>query len=596
MRPDYIGFDSKQREELLSQRGNFTPNERDVFHKLCQNWQERIPYNRFISHLNHDSGGTTSDLVSLMGKLRDARLGLLRTKIEDGARVRDAIILTRENSAPFFVELADEYFNDVLESIVNPLPLLEHIRDQLGDIPPSVVQPVSPDELPAYFSRERTTELPLLVPTLDGATVLVNQSRLRPFISVAIAKLRYFLTNTSLLGAVAKLMDTSLLSLKQQIAGKDPMFWVGLTKLVVEHRKDFEAMRSVSVDGNFFHAAAILRNLIEAQITEAKQKKQAEENRQLDLDAIAIAVKESPSEWLTQQEISDLLEGQKEKYGDDFDAFREEFYERYVHSRGKNALPRIVLLSRRYIHRDNVFPVFLIHFRELESDLANHFALQMEQQLKSGNRKKDHTFISLQNFNEAIMDQVRARSDYVAALIDKPSILAEAMILHAKQNKLVKDVNELKQRLSVYFDPDTMQPLPLNEWFNLRPIELFERAFETLPILKRIWIRLTGKYESFRGRYLGQSAASSAAAAGATGAPARDIDRREKSGRDRGGHRESASSATHRTAGGSGRRGSAAAAKARGPAAGPAVKRAYSKKQVDSAWDEFGSTIKKKND
>ncbi|MFW5694319.1 MAG: hypothetical protein ACOCYB_04070 [Alkalispirochaeta sp.] len=596
MRPDYISFDTKSREELLSQTGNFTPPERSVFHLLCQHWQDRIPYDRFVSFLNHDEHGTTSDLLSLMGKLRQARMGLLRTSVTDGQRSRESMILTDQDSPAFFAELADEYFTDMLESILNPLPLVSTVEEEIGSIPTEAVQPVSPQEIGAYYSGKKTSDLPLVVTTMGNEALLVTQKRLRPFVNVAILKMRYFMSNTSLLGALAKLQDTSLLNLKQQSAGKDPTFWLALTRTVVDHRRDLESMRTLSVNENFFHAAMLLKNLIESQIAEAKQKKEAAENRQLDLNAIAMAVKESPEQWIEQTTLTELLERQRERYADEFEQFREEFYERYVKARGKNTLPKIVLLNRKYIHRDNIFPLFLQDFRMLENELAAEFALHMEQQLKSGNRGKDATFYSLDNFNEAIAEQVRVRSEFVSALIEKPSILAEAMILHIKQNHLAKDVEELKQRLSVYFDPETMHPLPLNEWFNLKPLDLFERAFETLPILKRIWIRLTGKYESYRGRYLGQSALkhSMAPTHRPDSADSRISEPRDAPNRRAHRGERSQGGAEKRTKSPRGPSGTAKSGNAqRAAASAQAAKRAYSRKQVDSAWDEFGNTIKK---
>ncbi len=214
----------------------------------------------------------------------------------------------------------------------------------------------------------------------------------------------------------------------------------------------------------------------------------------------------------------------------------------------------------------------------LENELASEFAQQMEQQLKSTRRSKDSTFYSVDNLNEAIGEQVRVRSEFVSSLVEKPSILAEAMILHIKQNHLAQNVEELKQRLSAYFDPDTMQPLPLHEWFNLRPLDLFEKAFEKLPILKRIWIRLTGKYESYRGRYLGQTAIRNATGSGSR--PQRAESERSGDGKkDKGAAKPPPSRRTSRAP--------------RPSAAAQAAKRAYSRKQVDSAWDEFGNTIKK---
>jgi hypothetical protein len=604
MRPEYISYDSKQREALLSQLGNFSPAERDVFHRLCQNWQERIPYNRIVAFLNNSEHGTTADLFTLMEKLRKARVGILRTVVQENSRSREAIVLTRENGPEFFLELADELFTDMLESITNPLPLLSSVRERIGEFPPDVLQPVPPEDLSLYFSGRSTAERPLAVATVDGDALLVSQPKLRPFVTVAILKMRYYLANTTLLGLFAKYQDTSLLSLKQQCAGKEPGFWLALTKTVFEKRRDLESQRSMSLDGDFFHAAALLKNLIESQISESQQKKQEEESRKLDLDAIAMAIKESPEEWLEQSAVSDLLDAQREKYADSFEKFREEFYERFVQSRGKNSLPKVVLLNKRYIHRDNVFPTFLNHFRELENDLAVYFALLMEDQLKSGSSRRDPTFVSLDNFNAAIAAQVEARSPYVAALIAKPSVLAEGIILYTKQHKLAKDIGDLKQRLAVYFDPETMQPLPLNEWFDLRPLDLFEKAFEKLPILRRIWIRITGKYESFRGRYLGQSTSlrqdrGSGTVAGRGGEttrttrqdprrgtthPADSRRRGSSSGGSRGGRGGASSAAGRRSSSGSAASANTASA---------ATKRAYSKKQVDSAWDEFGSTIKK---
>ncbi|MEX2442044.1 MAG: hypothetical protein WD492_00455 [Alkalispirochaeta sp.] len=592
MHPDYISFDTKDREELLSQTGNFTPTERSVFHLLCQHWQERIPYDRFISFLNHENGATTSDLLSLMGKLRQARMGILRTTVADGQRSREAMVVTEQDSPTFFAELADEYFTDMLESIVSPLPLISTVEEETGQIPQNAVQPVSPQEIGAYYSGKSTSNMALSVTTLRNEALLVTQNRLRPFVNVAILKMRYFMSNTSLLGGLAKLQDTSLLSLKQQCAGKDPTFWLALTQTVVDHRRDLESMRTLSVNENFFHAAVLLKNLIESQMSEAKQKKEEAENRQLDLNAIAMAVKESPEQWIEQTTLTEMLERHQEKYGKQFEQFREEFYERYVQTRGKNTLSKIVLLNRKYIHRDNIFLFFLQDFRMLETELAAEFSRQMEQQLNTGNRGKDSTFYSIDNFNEAIATQVRSRSEIVSALIEKPSILAEAMILHIKQNHLAKDVNELKQRLSIYFEPETMQPLPLNQWFNLRPLDLFEKAFEKLPILKRIWIRLTGKYESYRGRYLGQTVMNSSHGS-AGGTPAQASPAAEP--------RDATTKRTQRAIPPAGKRGKssskpAAGITARAPrssSASEAAKRAYSKKQVDTAWDQFGNSIKK---
>lgn len=602
MRPAYISYDTKQREELLSQSGNFGPPEREVFHALCKNYQERIPYDRIVGTLSREGSTSASDLVSLMHKLRAAHMGVLRTAIKDGRRVNDAVILTERDGPQFFVELVDELFTDLLESIESPIPLLSSVEENYGDIPRNALEEVPATEIGQYFSGRTESHLPLSIPALDGERLIITQRQLRSFVNVAVLKMRYFLSSTTLLGALAKLMDTSLINLKQQCAGKDASFWLRLTERILERRGDLEASRSINVSPNFFQVTSLLRDVIRAQISEAKLKKEQEEGRQLDLDAIAMSIKSSDELWMPQAEVIDLLEGQKEKYGEDYDRFREEFYERYVHSRTRNALPTIVLLKGRYIHRDNVFPLFIEEFRRLQDELAVHFSLEMQEQLKRGSRSGSSTFYTLDNFNSAIQDQVEARSAYVAAMIEKPSILAEGMILHLKQNKIVKDVEQLKQRLAIYFNPDTMQALPLNEWFDLRPLGLFERAFEQLPLVKRLWIRITGKYESFRGRFLGQSVAQATQGVGAAsaGRGAREQEREVADPKDVARRARERQQARLQK---SGKQSSSSRARSsssrsdqshRAPASSdPAVKRAYSKKQVDSAWEEFNSTIRK---
>lgn len=600
MQPHFVAYDTKQREEFLSQHGNFSPGERDAFHKICQNWQERIPYNRFSALINRGEGATTGDLQSLIYKLRKNGYGLLRTSVNEGQRSNEAIVVTDQFGSRFVSELLNEYFNDLLESITNPLPLLSSVQDEFNDFPTSALTFVSSDKLAHEYSTQDAPETALAIQSIDGDRLLVTREKLRPFITVSMLKLRYYLGNTSVLELLAKLLDTSLIALKQKVAGKEPSLWLSVTKTIVDKRKEIDALRTVSVDINFYHAAWLLRRLLESQIAEAEQKKREAENRQLDLDAIAMAIKEAPEGWMLQDQLTRTLESLKEKYAEGFESLESEFYERYVQSHGKNSLPKIVSIDGRYIHRDKLFPLFLAQFRSAETDLKRTFIARMELQLRSGNAGGDTTFVDLDSFDAAILDEIKRFDPLLGALIEKPGILAEGMIHHAKQNKLVKDVSELKQRLAVYFDPETMKPLPLHEWFNLRLLEIFEIAFERLPILKRIWIRLTGKYESFRSRYVGK---------GAIRRQERDrLSTSTRGGREDDGlydgPRPSTKTASRYSDGRGSRESSrrrGAPSSARGTASkdkkkdDPATKRAYTKKQVDSAWQEFGSSIKKKD-
>ncbi len=590
MQPVFVTYDTKQREEFLSQIGNFSPGERDAFHKLCQNWQERIPYNRFVGLVNRGDGASTSDLHSLMTKLRSRGYGLTRTTVQEGQRSREAIVITECFSRRFVSELLEEYFNDLLESIASPLPLLSTIQETFPEFPAHELTYVSSDNLAREYSTHDEPEQPLAVESVDGDRILVTRGKLRPCITVSMLKLRYYLGSATLLELLARFLDTSLIALKQKIGAKDPQIWLSVSQKIIDKRKEIDALRNVRVDNNFFHAAWLLKRLLESQITEAEEKKRDAENRKVDLEALAMAVKESPEGWMEQEQLTRTIDGLQDKYEKNFDSFREEFYEKCVHTHSRNGLPKVVLLDGRYMHRDRVFPLFLAHFREAESELKPYFIALMESQLRRGSPGGDSTFVDLDNFDNAILEHVRKMSPLLASMIEKPAILAEGMILHAKQNKLVQDVAELKQRLAVYFDPETMKPLPLHEWFNLRLLELFETAFERMPILRRIWIRITGRYESFRSRYVTQSTIrrqerqyeSSVSRKREEGSSSLDRNDRKnypgsRSRKERSGALSDSRSSTRTTP------------------AQEQKKRGYTKKQVDSAWEQFGSSIKKKD-
>lgn len=590
VQPEFLSFDEKHREALLSQLGTFSHSERDAFHKLCLNWQPKIPYERFAAVINRGDISSSSDIVSLMDKLKRRRVGLIRTEIRDGERHRAYIVLTNQHNPRFYRELVDEYFVDMIESITNPFPFLSTIKSEFDSIPPGVFHVVTADEIAGYYSGDITSDTALAIPVLDDEQILISSHFLKPFLNLSILKMRHHLSSTSLLGVLAKSLDSSLLSLKEKIAAKDPSFWHQFCSTVVEKRKDLAHNRNVSVSPLFFHAAWIVKTLVEAQLAEVQKKKRIEQEHELDLEAISLAIKEAPDGLVASDQLERMLEAQKDKYEDTYEDFRESFFTSYVQAQGRISLSKIVDLDGRYIHRDNIFPMFLERFHECELELKSEYVLRMERSLRGNTRKPDSAFLSVENFEETIASSVRVHSVFLAALIDKPAVLAEAMILHAKQNKLAKDVNELKERLSLYFDPETLKPLPLRDWFNLRLTEIFEYAFERLPILRRIWIRLTGKYDSLRNKYVGSGVSNGKL-------PLRTYERSKPiTGGVEPRRPVSASSrrpSTERSQRRKAKTENVTRKTRRSKPKTEPVKRPYSKKQIETAWDSFSDVIRK---
>jgi hypothetical protein len=500
----------------------------------------------------------------------------------------------------FFQELVDEYFVDMRESLTSPLVLESRLKGEVGDIPKDVVDTVDAKALGRYFAEQTDNNCILRIPSAQNDALLLRPPNLRPALSLAMARLRNQLTSPNVLEIVAKLLDSSLLSVKQHVAGKDPSFWLRFTKTVRHHVRDITAHRDIRLDASFFHLVNLLYAVIQGQLEHAAAAKREREELEADCEAVARGIKDSPDGFVDQLQLNRILDSLKEKYDTKFENFREQFFERYVKTGARNSLPKITILDKRYIHRDNLFPMFAERFREISADLFHRFVTEMEHQLKTNNRNKSSVFYSLENFDDAIREAVSDMDWFLGAILKRPAVLAEAIIWHAKQNKLANDVSGIKQRLAVYFDPETLTPLPPHDWFNLHMFNIFESAFERLHTLRRIWIRITGKYDSFRSRYIGEDSIGSQVAPATAIESAKTVgtsDRSTAGQAGKNGRMQSGTDGTNGSRAHVGRGGAASggtAARKRSKPTTKAKQRSYNKRQRDSAWEQFGESVKKK--
>ncbi|MFW6251549.1 MAG: hypothetical protein ACOC47_10580 [Alkalispirochaetaceae bacterium] len=595
-RPAYIDLDDREREAFLSERGNFSPDERAIFRELVSVWEPRIDYDRFLKRVRETGG--PSQVASLMNKLWNARIGLLRTQMVEGERKPVALLLLEEESFNFYFEAIQETYVELTESIGNPLPFRSRLQERGLSVPDAFLRVLDNEALVRVFQEKEQKEpfIASLV-SLNSYQLILPSSHLRAFVNIGMLKIRYYMSNTSLLESVARFQDTSLMAVKQGLKGKEPQFWLTLVSTIVDKRKELQASRNVSAGKDFYHAAYLLRRLVTAQLEEAKERKRERKEREIDLETAAMSVKEADTPLLDQNEMNAIIDRFKEKYGSDLEGFREEFYERYVHAKGKRSLPKVVMVDSSYIHRDNFYPVFLERFQVLSSELRHHYKDQMVEELRrEGNGST--MFYSHENFENDIRDQIAGRDSFVASVLSKPAILAEAVILYAKQRKQVKSMDDLKEQLSLYFNPESMKLLDLPTIFNLSLGEIYDEAFEELHILRRIWIRLTGKYNTVRDKYVSRSVLRSTARRSRPSPPKgiasqkgrevvelRDPPRRERGETSRGG--------------GGRRRPETYKPQRRSrvqQVETQKVKKPYSKKQRDTAWEAFGATIKKKGE
>ncbi len=596
--PEYVTMDEKAREEFLSDLGTFSPAEREIFHRLCMMWAPEIPYSRA-------AGGISSDqntLDRLLEKLRARGYGLVRTAVEGRRLEKTAVVLTGRWDRRFAVTLLDEEVSRLIEDGGQYFATEDQLIERGVAIPSEFISDGNYDALARAYTDEPGNSAEIFrLKGLNGATHLVSARFARRFVTGAMERVRTQCVNATLLELLAKFRDASLTETRSAVVSKDPLTWLDLTTMLVDRRAAIDAKRNVVIEEGLYQAAVIVRGFLQSEIAETKRRKKAADERRADFAGIVQAIRESHSSLITQEELALIVHRVKPKYDDEFDEFAKEFYELALTATGKRSLPIILRLGDRYIHRDHILGEFRRRIADASLDLGEEYTSRMNSQLRHTS-PSDNAFLSRDNFESDIAARIRAADSYLWQLLEKPGLFAEAVIQGIKREKGAATIDEIRATLSNYIDVGEGEFLPLSHLLDLNMVSIYETAFQRLPVLRQLFYRISGRYETYKGKYVGRTTQSigtrryhfrdtegpPAEPAGLGGTRRRlpeglaDLPRSGGKARVTGG----ATPGMRRTGPNPHRR-------KRGEEPKPARPKSYSESEREAAWSEFGKTLKK---
>lgn len=495
--PEYVTADTKEREEFLSQHGNFTPGEREIFHFLCGQWQPEIPYRRISSGANLGLGNKKGEFLGLMAKLRKGRVGVLRTSLENGRRTESFVVLTREGDIRFYAHLLDEESDRLAEEIPGMPPIEKIIAGRGVEIPDRHVRSFSYDEVVAAVDgRMAAPRLVVRLPAAAGQAILLSPISLAAYPDRSRESLRMLLADTQLLSAVAKACDSGVGKLKTVLESDHAGGWAGLTKCIFDARKVLETSETVTVPKALYAAAAVVHRISASRVSLDRERIKQEKERLQNLEIIAAELRSGSQRVLKQPELDEILEGYRAKYGTEFEEFRNEFYTRYTTPKERRNLAAIQPLGTSYVHRDNLYQVFLDRFQDAQAVLYTYYLGLMGEFIRS--RDTREAFSSYQGFCNDIRARVPKVDEILGELFMKPFLLAEVIIYGEKKRRNVSSIDEVRTILARFFVSDQMELRDFAVIFELNMLELFETAHLQLPLLLQIWHKITGKYESLR--------------------------------------------------------------------------------------------------
>ncbi|GAB6089598.1 hypothetical protein [Spirochaeta dissipatitropha] len=593
--PDFIHKDDLAREEFLSQLGNFTPQERTIFRCLCERWEPEIKYQRFLHNL--DIKNAAGDLNSLITKLQKQRMAILNFKIEEGIRKPESITLSSQDGTAFYARMIDEYYVRLQESLAEPLPFESDLSKQYPHIGSAEYLNLTYLELLRMTAEKENIASGIYrIQLLGGDALLASASSLRWLIHAAIGKLRAFFSNPNYLALAARIQNTSLLEIKQRLNTRNPDFWKDLTTSLLAEEEAIKNNRSIRVGKRFFQICGFIYRYVEAQMQLAEEQRQEREDRDLDMKSIVQAVKDDSSKTFSDDQLTAIIDGLKDKYGKKFPDFKAEFLSRYTKS--SHGLPQLVSIGNIWVHIDNLHLLFSSRLDLLRPQLQQYYVKQMETQLRRKNRARSEIFFSKENFEQDILSTVKTMDPFAADCLERPNIISEAMVHYLKTRRKVQSPDDLRAHLIVFFHARNLMFLPLAEIFNLNLGEIFKNGFLRLPLWRQIIIRATGRYGALEEKYIGRSFTSYKRLMkdelkarqdflpvntdeGAPNMKRNNQDRNRLSLRA-----DSSKASRSRTSAAQGRR------SAIKKVSSPAKKRTYNVNEQEEAWKKFGDSLK----
>jgi|GEM_PF-2061060 len=581
--PPYTLFDAKERGEFLSEIGNVSPAQREIFHNLCKSWQPEISHGRFLGQITGLIKNAASELLNLMVRLEEKKCGVLTFRYSDGEAAPDRIILTSPGDCRYHFFLLRKELDGFCRNRGAEMPLEKTLTARGIVPPPSCVEEPAEKDYHRIFEDPGPGDTTLYrLPLPGGEALILPSGGGRLLIDHCRLKMRGFLEDPNLAAELARLNNTTLGDYKNRVESGDLAVWLDMLKSVRLLKADPLAARRVSASAEIMRLAEVLSGLIECRLTEQRLKKLGQEERIRDMDALALQMESEKEKFFPQERFDALLGALKEKYGEDFDSLRKDFLATYVDFSEQYKIPPVPRIAGGYLHRNNFYEYFLLRFFSFREALENDLVKDMEHLLRTNNRERKTLFTSRESFDTEIVERLRAMDPFLSELFDKPRLLTEAVVYRMKEKQKIKDPALITRELGKYFKPDTMAFRSMASILQFSIVDIFLRAFSRLSFFRQFWMRLTGKYESYRNQYLGRSLM-----------PASGLSTPASSRRATG--EKTISDAPRGRKPGHSRKG------APGPASRkkisktrPANEKSYSKKQQESAWDEFSKTIRSK--
>ena len=501
VQPDYVSYDAKGRDELLSQIGVVSPAERTLFHRLCEGWEPSIDAQRFLRSVAGSSEQAQSTLERLMARLKGAGLGVLTTRDEADHRVPDCVILTSKGSLEYWIAVLEKEYRQMLGRAYHLLPTRDRLKER-NVLPPAyhVAEGDSTALVSAYGDPQ--TEPRILEYRLLGEfRIIIPTTCIRSLIGAAMHRLRTDLEERGLSDEMARLMNLTIMELKSRVAAKAPDFWLSLTRTMVKERVTIAFRKNLEEQDEIFQTAYLVMSFVDAQIGEARERKEQEHQVDEEILAVAHAVQASGARLFPQEEFLALIDGAVGRLGSTAPAFTRRLTEQLLTPAPRKALPHVVFLAGAYVHRDHVRALFERSRGEVSARVNQELLDLTEAFLRGRLTDIGEVLGSRERLNDDLLERSERLDPVFGATVSRPQLIAEAVIHDARARSESVTPDDLRTLLSRYFDVGNSRLLPMAELLDVSVVATLDAAYSHLNVFRQLLLRMSGRFESMRSTY-----------------------------------------------------------------------------------------------
>ncbi|MGI9255661.1 MAG: hypothetical protein ACR2PY_01855 [Salinispira sp.] len=493
--PEFVEYNEKEREAFLSQNGNFTPNERRLFHKMCEMWEPSIPIITIFKKLDTLLPNFQNEFTKLLTKLKTLHMGLITTIITGSKRTSQGVILCNPNAAIFFNYILHEEILNVQNNMYLQLPTVHNLNKRNIHIENTYITKISYHQLAEFYTKQEIAESTIHSLHLpSGDSLLIPTISIGKIVNIHFSKIQKYLGTDARMNLIVSVLHKTFSDIRRIIGDRDPNLWFEFCHLINNSKKNMTTNQITKFPEDFFTVSFFMEKFLSAELDILRRQKEREQKKLADIHEIANFIRDHNELSVSAKALEDHLESFKEKYPDTFEKFHHDFEKICLQPNEKKNLPTILKIQDTYIHAKKILPFFQTKIEQITPLLYRYYLRIMIQYIKGSSKQAAGIFYSIHSFEADIEERIQELDPVLFSLLKRPAVVGEAIIQSQRIPGKLLSMSDMENALIPFFYPKQIKFKELQVIFKIEVNNLYLKAFQRLGILRKIFLKILRKH------------------------------------------------------------------------------------------------------